>query len=119
VGKTADDKAGARAFYATNDGRPPGTGNEVAGVVAEMMWGGSVFGDLIAKTDRPMPSGLPKVVAGLDPMHDDEITRKKYVDDQVATRMPANTLILLSPNGHRWQAAIADDGTLSWTDLGV
>jgi hypothetical protein len=32
---------------------------------------------------------------------------------------PPNELILLSPNGHRWQAAIADDGTLSWTDLDV
>jgi hypothetical protein len=32
---------------------------------------------------------------------------------------PPNELVLLSPNGHRWQASIADDGTLSWTDLGV
>jgi hypothetical protein len=30
---------------------------------------------------------------------------------------PPNELVLLSPNGHRWQASIADDGTLSWTDL--
>ena len=28
-------------------------------------------------------------------------------------------LILKSPNGHKWKASIADNGTLSWTDIGA
>jgi hypothetical protein len=118
IGKDVNDNAGALGFYATLNGAAPGQAQEVAGVVADPQSGrGLVIGDVIAKFVNGIPTGLPKVPTGLDPMHDDEITRKKYVDDQVATRMPANTLILLSPNGHRWQASIADDGTLSWTDL--
>jgi hypothetical protein len=120
IGKNTNLEAGALGFYATGDGGAPGIGAEKAAIRYDSQsLEGQVVGDLIAKFVAGFPTGLPKVPTGTDPTDDDEITRKKYVDDQVATRMPANTLILLSPNGHRWQASIGDDGTLSWTDLGL
>lgn len=45
------------------------------------------------------------------------ILRHGGISKEVTQELVDRTPMLTSPNGHRWQAHIANDGTVTWTDL--